>query len=1463
MAIRINFDSTHNAELPVLVLATKSGRLLGKLPANNVQFKDGMNTYSDLRFDINKADVSSSSIKWEQIKDFKLIWVKEWNTLFEMYVELNETDETTKRISTKSLGEAELSQIRLYNIEINTETDIEREDYEPTVLFDEKNPNASLMNRITEKIPHYIIKHIDASIAKIQRTFTFDNITIYDAFQKISQEINCLFILNCYFDEDGKIIREISIYDLESYCLDCNYRGEFENTCPECGKNNILTSYGQDTTIYISTENLADSITFSTDEGSVKNCFKLEAGDDLMTATLVNCNPNGSGYIWYVSDETKEDMSAELVEKLNSYDVLYNYYQKQHRVTVEAGLLTNYNALVEKYSKYTSDFEKITSPIVGYPNLMKEYYNAIDFYLYLNNSLMPNVEISNTSASSQILRLNAGNLSPVAVQNIEICSLATATNSVLSMAKAIVDQRYQVKVKESFLNGTVWSGSFIVTNYSNEEDTATSGLIYINITDDYEQFVKQKLEKSLSKNNDETTDIVALFELNETGFKNELKKYSLARLTSFYDCCQSCLDILIEQGIADKKAWAGQSTDLYTKLYLSYYQKLGFLQEEIKVREDEISIVIGIYDKDGDLVKQGMQTLLEKEKDSIQTSLNFEDYLGKELWLEFASYRREDTYKNENYISDGMNNSELFKNALDFIEIAKKDIFKSATLQHSISATLKNLLVMKEFQPILKFFEVGNWLRIRVDNKLFKLRLIEYEIDFENLDNLSVTFSDVTMAGLNRVSDIESILNQATSMASSYDTVARQASKGENSNNQLNNWVAKGLALTKMKIVDNADNQNITWDSHGLLCREYLPITDSYDEKQLKIINRGLYTTNDNWLTSRAGIGNFAFYNPETQRIEEDYGVIANTLVGSLLLSERVGIYNESGSLTFTDKGFLVTNGVNSVSISPNNESIITVKKGDDNLLSVNSESGELSVKGKIYATDGEFRGDVYARSLTIGGKSFEEIFESIELPELPSNILTTDEVIVETKGNIKYVKVGDTSYEIIDNGDYILLGTSYADGNYTSVTNANAAGKNYLKISTDGLLQANNAVIYGTIYATNGSFTGTVSGSIISGGSININDRFIVDRYGNVTIPNGTISFNDLSDTSNVATKLYVTNQGYQTASQVTQITKDTITTSYINALNITAGSVAAENLTGTTITGKTISGGSLNIGNNKTFAKIDSDGYLSANYGKISIFEINDYGFTADFNNDGYVDYAFLKDSFMSSVLNSYNKTVAEVYLDASNGGIATINADNKIGLDSKEILLTASAGIYLTSTSDRIDLCTTKFVYVRDTSGTAKASISGSNGNIFTYGALTVQGTKSRLANTENYNNRLLYCYETPTPTFGDIGEGQLDDLGKCYVFLDNVFTETIDTDCSYQVFLQPYGKGECYITERTPSYFIVEGTENLSFGWELKAVQKDYDTMRLEEFIEEEPSQDYASETYDYLTTLLNDSESEEM
>lgn len=153
------------------------------------------------------------------------------------------------------------------------------------------------------------------------------------------------------------------------------------------------------------------------------------------------------------------------------------------------------------------------------------------------------------------------------------------------------------------------------------------------------------------------------------------------------------------------------------------------------------------------------------------------------------------------------------------------------------------------------------------------------------------------------------------------------------------------------------------------------------------------------------------------------------------------------------------------------------------------------------------------------------------------------------------------------------------------------------------------------------------------------------------------------------------------------------------------------------------------------------------------------------------------------------------------------------------------------------------------------------SGNVGTMISASMMQTYGVKNRIVKTENYNDRLMYCYESMIPMFSDIGEGAIDETGKCIVYLDDVFIEAVDTECLYQVSLQAYGKGNCWLSKREPNYFVVEGTKDMTFGWEIKAVQRGYVNVRAEQLKSEEQQINYASDTMDYLNECLYSVESE--
>ena len=256
--------------------------------------------------------------------------------------------------------------------------------------------------------------------------------------------------------------------------------------------------------------------------------------------------------------------------------------------------------------------------------------------------------------------------------------------------------------------------------------------------------------------------------------------------------------------------------------------------------------------------------------------------------------------------------------------------------------------------------------------------------------------------------------------------------------------------------------------------------------------------------------------------------------------------------------------------------------------------------------------------------------------------------------------------------------------------------------------------------------------------------------------------------------------------------------------------------------------------------------------------------------------------------TVINGSNITTGEISCDLLNGG--TINGQTikgsyisgSSGYFDKgfNVIVPLDDGGYFEITNTQIGYMgpsgvNSYFYFAPGSNSTAgiihdkgDLNFSASNGNIYfnasgtrtmninrptIISSLSVTGTKSRLASTENSNDRLLYCYETPSPFFGDIGHGVIGEDGTCYVDIDSIFAETIDTIQEYYVFLTPYKTDKAmFVEEKEHGYFIVKGEPNTEFDWEIKAKQLDYPMERLEENIIEDTNDiDYEEQAINYL------------
>lgn len=182
---------------------------------------------------------------------------------------------------------------------------------------------------------------------------------------------------------------------------------------------------------------------------------------------------------------------------------------------------------------------------------------------------------------------------------------------------------------------------------------------------------------------------------------------------------------------------------------------------------------------------------------------------------------------------------------------------------------------------------------------------------------------------------------------------------------------------------------------------------------------------------------------------------------------------------------------------------------------------------------------------------------------------------------------------QVQEDGSIIYIMHNKADLNSSNIqwkmtANGMAVSSDYGKTWNAGVDKDGNAV-FNIMSAIGINFDWAHGGTLTLGGENNTNGKqYVKDANGKtlVTLDNKGIALDS-------SVKIAWDNVAEATA-KVTQITKDTVTTSYVNALSVKAGSVDAEDITGTTITGKNIVGGTIDIGNG-VFV-VDNDGKVTA---------------------------------------------------------------------------------------------------------------------------------------------------------------------------------------------------------------------------------------------------------------------------
>lgn len=1263
---------TDEIETPQIFLVNKRLKKIGELyPVENLRITvNEINQPDEVSFTYYKEINGEKSPYFNDIDDLSVIQVGGFG-FFECSIGKNHNSSVLKTVTAKSLGYAELSQT-LHTLEINTEDDMSRSDYDkdyPTIFYREiptdadeetakKLRESSLLHRILTETPHYKIGYVDPTLWYVQRTFSWSDKDIVSILNEVAEEVTCIFDIQVRIGDNGEIERIVNAYDMQ-YCSHCwdevkksgetatsstsKFRNIVNGVCQNCGESKYVKDIGEDSGIYISTDNLSDDISINCDSDSIKNCFKITGGDDIMTATVQGLNMSASSKIIAFSDLQKKAMSPELRKKLGDYNSDYSnniedyeelleteYNMQDIRLYLQSGKMPQ----IEKEIKTTDEaLYSVLSNIVKHFN--KKFYISSykNYYKYPTSSARTSINNMFTTFMPEGFSMTIDKSSSeedVPGKDFDSHAVYGWYGTIKVYSTGNRDDSYTLHITKS--NGTY------VTSGTSEEHYISSDASIQSMVDNFRiqfYFADQTQEEYKEYLEQYTAYLLSTVDLSyENEQKKEWDKYGYNLLKSYADGYQKCIetiddmlstakgetqeilnetratyvsiqsDILLQMNVLEDQIFAvcrylgGSYDDSYLNdngeisYNYKYYKddKKATIQEIfdhmvnpdyaggynesqtvytpneyigdkpfqcLKCHSSNVAVSTegnvcqndGCGAKGSDIytycdIMQNIadsyrehsnsgKTIVELRAD-YRNRFDIKNYLGDTLYIELRSFIREDVYNNSNFTSDGLSNAQIIEQAKELKAKAEQELAKACNPQYSVTTSLSSVVAQKEFvyhgvkvNDDYSKFKINNYVRVLIDEELYKMRLTSITFQFPVTDKIEVTFSNVTNCKTNTAMNVKEILDSAASMATSYDYVATQADKGAVANDQFVDIMNDGLNASLMA-VKNSRDQDVVIDNHGILLRKKIHETDEYSQKQMKLINRNLVMTDDNWNTAKLAIGLGLYEGVER------YGVWADVICGNLIAGEKLVISNDDGkgnhTVIINGEGIDILNG--SFKVSKPNGCTVTIDPlgvygENSDVFSITNYSNERII-GIDSNGDGTFNGHIIAKSLELGANKIPttnisglatvatsgKYSDLSGKPTIPTTVkdLGLDPTTLIYKGDITQEKKTDSngntyllttvptsngsiSYSTYDVGDYVVFGRE--------------KGENFV-LSKDGLLTAKNAVIYGTIYATDGEFTGKITSVNGSIGGWKINEKALKSEDGTNSLilnSDGTIS--------------------------------------------------------------------------------------------------------------------------------------------------------------------------------------------------------------------------------------------------------------------------------------------------------------------------------------------------------------------
>lgn len=468
----------------------------------------------------------------------------------------------------------------------------------------------------------------------------------------------------------------------------------------------------------------------------------------------------------------------------------------------------------------------------------------------------------------------------------------------------------------------------------------------------------------------------------------------------------------------------------------------------------------------------------------IQADIDMAKNFTEDQLKELSTFIKEDELDDSNYvITDSMTDEERYDMLYSFLDYGRRELEKVAQPTYSFSASLANLFSIPEFKEHASDFQCGNYITVSINDnyRLDKVRILGYDIDFEDKSNFTVSFGNV-MQGKekNILTDMTDALTLANRTATSVSFNASNWSQGAKEASEIYKNIEDGLLSAGYALTDGSLAEFVI-DQRGLFVKasDYLEdgvTTNPYAQDQIFIGGGRILFTDDDWITVSEAIGRIEIRGQST------FGVIAKAILAGLIIGSDIEgskitgttINNGNGSFTVDENGKVtcdnieVTGGIFNIGDDGEGNPTFSIDK-----------DGNVSIVGDITATNLVLTGTATFGGFTVKDNKIYNGRETL-MSTAPGVYIGTDGISV---GNFYAPKSG-----LVECKNIKITGGSMQTSDGSSTINIDTSAN---KVTADNIY-CTNIYASGEIHAE----TGTIGANYLHGNGIHVATGGIIFDY-------------------------------------------------------------------------------------------------------------------------------------------------------------------------------------------------------------------------------------------------------------------------------------------------------------------------------------------------------------------------------